>query len=133
MKKATVLDIISLMEKIAPQRLAEQWDNVGLQIGSCSNIVYKIRIALDSSFDVIKKACNDNIDLLIVHHPFIFNPIKQITENTALGKAIYLAIKNNLSIFVAHTNLDKAKNGINDLLARKIGLNNVKIFGPKQM
>ena len=132
MKKATVLDIISLMEKIAPQRLAEQWDNVGLQIGSCSNIVYKIRIALDSSFDVIKKACNDNIDLLIVHHPFIFNPIKQITENTALGKAIYLAIKNNLSIFVAHTNLDKAKNGINDLLARKIGLNNIKIFGPKQ-
>ncbi|MBW1615858.1 MAG: Nif3-like dinuclear metal center hexameric protein [Deltaproteobacteria bacterium] len=132
MKKATVSDITSVMEKIAPQKLAEKWDNVGLQLGAASNLVKKIRIALDPSCSVINKACKDNIDMLIVHHPLIFTPLKHIREDTAFGKSIYNAIKNNLAIFVAHTNLDKAKNGLNDLLAEKIGLKSIKIFGPKQ-
>jgi dinuclear metal center YbgI/SA1388 family protein len=123
-----VLDIIKIMEKIAPPDLSEDWDNSGLQVGAYSWEVKKILTALDASSDVIESACKNNVDMLIVHHPFIFSGIKSLNFDSKIGSLIYKAAKNKLSIFSAHTNLDKVENGLNDLLAKKIGLTDLKVL-----
>lgn len=125
---ATVKDIIRIMETVAPLRLAEEWDNVGLQVGQKDQPVQKIRIALDPLPDVVAEACRNDADLLITHHPLIFQPLKFLDFNTPAGSLIRMAVQHSLSIFSAHTNLDSAAGGINDILARKIGLSNLKVL-----
>jgi len=124
-----IADIIKVMEGFAPSRLAEEWDNVGLQIGQKEWPVRNIWVALDPLPEVVGAACENNVDLLITHHPLIFQPLKSIDINTPVGSAIQTAIRNQLSIFVAHTNLDSVKDGVNDLLAARIGLKNLKVLG----
>ncbi len=124
--KVKVADIIEVMGVIAPTRLAEAWDNVGLQVGQTDWPVKTIWIALDPSPDVVSAACQKNIDLLITHHPLIFNPLWSIDFNSATGNSIRLAAQNQLAIFAAHTNFDSAADGLNDTLARRIGLFNLK-------
>ncbi|MDM8524356.1 Nif3-like dinuclear metal center hexameric protein [Desulfococcaceae bacterium HSG8] len=119
---ATIADIIGIMEKIAPSRLAEEWDNTGLQVGKRDWPVKTIRVALDPLPSVIVAACEQNTDLLITHHPLIFKPLKTIDPDTPVGAAIHMAFKHRLAVFSAHTNLDSAVGGVNDLLASEIGL-----------
>ncbi len=122
----TLSDIIKIMERIAPVCIAEKWDNSGLQIGSTDWPVKTIWVSLDATPSVVEAACNKGVNLLITHHPLIFNPIKSVDLNTPLGHVINMAIHNKLAIFSAHTNLDKVTGGINDILATKIGLTNLK-------
>lgn len=121
-------DIIKVMESIAPPVLAEKWDNIGLQIGCYDHQVSSIWIALDPQLNVVESACKNNVDLLITHHPLIFNPLKTINLNTPVGKIIKMAVNQGLNIFCAHTNLDFAADGINDILANKIGLKNISVL-----
>jgi dinuclear metal center YbgI/SA1388 family protein len=122
----TVSDIIHVMDNLAPPTLAEDWDNVGLQVGDPCRMVQKIGVALDPTFEVVDRACRRSIDLLITHHPLIFKPLKSIAVNTPTGSVIHLATRNHLAIFAAHTNLDSAIGGINDILANRIGLSNLE-------
>jgi dinuclear metal center YbgI/SA1388 family protein len=124
----TVNDIIAIMECIAPSRFAESWDNVGLQLGDGSWKVERIRVALDPLPEVIERACNDNIDLVITHHPLIFRPLKSLNVSTTIGKIIQMALENKTAVFSAHTNLDSVKGGINDFLAEKLELKNTKVL-----
>ena len=103
---ATVADIIDVMETIAPSRLSEKWDNVGLQVGKANWPVKRLRVALDPLTDIVNEACRDNIDLLITHHPLIFKPLTRIDFETPVGRTIRMAAKQRLAIFAAHTNLD---------------------------
>lgn len=114
------------MQTIAPAALAEEWDNIGLQIGKNDWDVKKIWIALDPLPEIVDAACNSGVDLLITHHPLIFKPLKSIDLSTTGGSIINTALCNRLAVFSAHTNLDKAKGGINDMLADIIGLNDLK-------
>ncbi|MBW1940555.1 MAG: Nif3-like dinuclear metal center hexameric protein, partial [Deltaproteobacteria bacterium] len=82
---AKISDVISLMERLAPLNLAEQWDNAGLQVGQRDWPVRKILVALDPAVDVVAEACKNNVDLLITHHPLIFKPLKSIDFNTPIG------------------------------------------------
>jgi len=125
---ATVADIIDVMETIAPSRLSEKWDNVGLQVGKANWPVKRLRVALDPLTGIVNEACHDNIDLLITHHPLIFKPLTRIDFDTPVGRIISMAAKQRLAIFAAHTNLDSARDGLNDLLARRIGLKNLSVF-----
>jgi dinuclear metal center YbgI/SA1388 family protein len=129
MTKTTIADIMEVMELFAPSRLAEEWDNVGLQIGDKNWPVQAIRIALDPTPDVVKDACRNGIDLLITHHPLIFRPLKSINFCNPLGSIIQMATQHRMAIFSAHTNLDNAMDGLNDVLARRIGLRNLKVLG----
>ena len=129
MMKATIADIIKAMELYAPSRLAEEWDNVGLQIGDKNWPVETIWIALDPTPNVVKDASRNGVDLLITHHPLIFRPIKSINFNNSLGSIIQMASQHRLAIFSAHTNLDNAMDGLNDVLARRLGLRNLKVLG----
>lgn len=126
--KAKLADIIQIMETIAPEHLAESWDNVGLQVGEPSWRIKKIWIALDPTPDVVSAACDNNVNLLITHHPLLFNGLKKIDFSHPVGKIIQLAGMHQLAIFSAHTNLDNAHHGLNDILADKIGLDNVTIL-----
>jgi dinuclear metal center YbgI/SA1388 family protein len=129
MMKTTIADIIEVMELYAPSRLAEEWDNVGLQIGDKTWPVQTIRIALDPTPDVVKDACRNGVDLLITHHPLIFRSIKSINFSKPLGSIIQMASQHRMAIFSAHTNLDNAMDGLNDVLARRLGLRNLKVLG----
>jgi dinuclear metal center YbgI/SA1388 family protein len=119
---AAVSDIIELMDHIAPPCLAEEWDNVGLQVGDRRWTVRRVGVALDAGLEVVNAACRMNVDLLITHHPLIFKPLMAIDCQTPLGTILQKAIQHRLSIYSAHTNLDKSKGGLNDILARRIGL-----------
>ena len=127
--EATIADIIKVMESIAPSRLAEEWDNVGLQIGDRNQSVQTIRVALDPSPDVVNAASKDGVDLLITHHPLIFHPLKFIDLDSPLGSIIQTAVLHRIAIFSAHTNLDSAVDGLNDILAYRIGLKDLKVLG----
>ena len=129
MMKTTIANIIEVMELFAPRRLAEEWDNVGLQIGDRNWPVQTIRIALDPTPDVVKDACRNGVDLLITHHPLIFGPLKSINFRKPLGSIIQMATQHQMAIFSAHTNLDNAMDGLNDVLARRIGLIDLKVLG----
>ncbi len=114
---------MELMETIAPKDLAENWDNVGLQVGDEEKEVKKILIALDATMEVIEEAIKKEVDLIVTHHPFLlFKKIETITKQDVLGKKIYALIENEIAVLSAHTNLDIVSGGINDILAKQIGL-----------
>ncbi len=119
---AQVSDIIQLIEGIAPSFLAEDWDNCGLQVGSAKWTVEKIWVALDPLHDVVQSAASQNVDMIITHHPLIFNPLRTIDVETSVGKVIETLLDAKIALYSAHTNLDSAGQGVNEVLARKIGL-----------
>ncbi len=129
MNNTTVADIISAMETIAPSGLAEKWDNSGLQVGDTTWAVKKIGIALDPLPEIVKAAFVKKIDILITHHPLIFSPLKSIDISTPSGGIIEMALLHKIAIYSAHTNLDSVSGGLNDMLACKIGLENIKVLG----
>ena len=106
------------MEELAPLRLAQSWDNVGLQLGQSDWPVKRIMIALDPLPQVVSDALKSGIDLLITHHPFFFRPLKCIDPSTPLGSSIALALFHKLGIYSSHTNLDACLGGLNDMLAQ---------------
>ncbi|WP_300672985.1 Nif3-like dinuclear metal center hexameric protein [Desulfoluna sp.] len=118
----TVSEIISMMEELAPSSLAEQWDNVGLQIGRTDQTVTRIHIALDPTPEVVAAAADDGAEMLITHHPLIFTPLKTLNLDTPLGGIIARSVSSPLSIYSAHTNLDSAPGGMNDVFSEMIGM-----------
>ena len=128
MKKVKVQSIAEIMNRIAPRQLAEEWDNVGLLVGSFDSEVEKIFVCLDVTDETVKSAVDFGANLIIAHHPVIFRAVKNFRTDLPLGKKLETLIKNNISVFAAHTNLDSAEGGVNDVLAAKIGLIDVKTF-----
>ena len=129
---ATIDDIIQAMEFFAPSIFAEDWDNVGLQVGKKDWPVRLIWVALDPLPEVVAAACKENVDLLITHHPLIFKPLCTIDLSTTEGSIIQSAVLNKIGIFAAHTNLDSAQDGLNDILAHKLGLKNINLMTQSQ-
>ena len=128
MKKVKVQSIAEIMNRIAPRQLAEEWDNPGLLVGSFDSEVEKIFVCLDVTDETVKNAVDFGADLIIAHHPVIFRAVKNFRTDLPIGKKLSTLIKNNISVFAAHTNLDSAEGGVNDVLAEKLGLVNVKPF-----
>ncbi len=124
--RATVDDVIGIMNEIAPPGLAESWDNAGLQVGDRGWSAKRVRVALDPLFEVVELACREKVNMLIAHHPLIFHPLKQLDLSTPSGKIIRMALESKLAVFSAHTNLDSVHGGLNDYLSELIGLKNVK-------
>lgn len=120
------IDISNFIEEIAPINLAESWDNVGLIIGNPDNYIQKVMVCLDVTAKVIEDAITKGVNLIISHHPFIFEGLKEINPKQPQGKAIYDIIQNNINIYAAHTNLDSAPEGVNSQLAELLELRDVK-------
>jgi len=126
-----VKDILDRLEKIAPTVLAEPWDNPGLQVGSYSQEITKIFFSLDPTLKALRSAERRNAQLLFTHHPLIFKPLTRLDINMHPGDVIAEAVKSRISVIAAHTNLDMAKGGINDILAGLLQLQNVEVLEKK--
>ena len=115
------IDVIKHMEKLCPTNLALEWDNVGLIVGNKNQDISTILFALDPTKDVIDEAIRLGADMIITHHPLFIpkfmGPLSRINTDTNLGRLIHKLIKSNISLYCAHTNLDIAVGGINDVLA----------------
>ncbi len=123
-----VKDIIDIMQAHAPDNLALEFDNVGLLVGDASEDVRGIAVSLDVTDECINKCIADNVNLIIVHHPIIFNPIKSVTGYSYVGDLLIKLIKNNINVYVSHTNMDNAEVGINYTLAKMLGVRHVNNF-----
>lgn len=126
----TVADVLHYLETLAPRSMKMDWDNVGLLCGSKKQNVTKIMVALDPFEGVCEEAAAFGADLLITHHPIIFKPAKSVTDETSIGRSIMCLIKNGISAVNAHTNLDQAPGGVNDVLAQSLGLQNISVIDP---
>lgn len=124
----TVAQIAGAMERLAPGRLAESWDNVGLQVGDPLWPVERIWLALDPLPEVVAAAARDGAQMLITHHPLLFKPLASLDLSTPTGGVVQTALENRLAIFSAHTNLDSVAGGVNDILARRIGLASTEVL-----
>lgn len=123
-----VNNIIKEMELLAPTYLKEDFDNVGLMVGDKNKEVKKVLLALDCTLKVIEEAKKENVELIITHHPLIFKRPSSITTDTLQGKKIIELIKNDISLYSSHTNLDSAENGLNDTIVSILGFDNFKIL-----
>ena len=117
----TVQDIFNFLNKKFPTDTACDFDNVGLLVGDPDTEVKKAIIALDCTPNAIDTAVNTGAQLIITHHPIIFNPLKQVLA----GSAVYEVIKSGISVISMHTNLDIGIGGVNDCLCSTLALNNV--------
>lgn len=124
------IDIINVINEIAPENICCSWDNVGIMTGDKNCDVKKALIALDCSAAVIDEAVNIGADMIITHHPFIFKAIKNLNFDTPLSDKIAKVIKNDIIVYSAHTNLDIADYGTNYTLAKLLELENVKGLVP---
>ncbi|RLB93193.1 MAG: Nif3-like dinuclear metal center hexameric protein [Deltaproteobacteria bacterium] len=118
----TVKKLIDIINGFAPFDLAEDWDNSGLQAGDPDGTIQKIMVSLDVSMAVMEAACDWGADLVLSHHPLQMTPVKSIDFNKMPGSAIGLAAREHISILSAHTNLDKAADGLNDYFAEIMGI-----------
>jgi GTP cyclohydrolase I len=126
----TVGEFLALIERIAPMKLAEPWDNPGLQIGDSGQKIKKIFSSLDPTLNALMTASKINAQVLFTHHPLIFKSLSHIDINAYPGQILARAARGNISIVTAHTYRDVAVDGINDVLANLTGLQNVEVLQP---
>lgn len=125
----TVDHILQYLETLAPRELKMDWDNVGLLCGNRSREVTKILVALDPFEAVCKEAAEMGAELIVTHHPLIFVAPKAVTDETSVGRCIMDLCRHGISAINAHTNLDCATGGVNDVLASTLGLENTEVIG----
>lgn len=122
----TVSDITSAIEAYAPLRLQEDYDNAGLLVGDggseCTGALLSVDVTPATVDEAVAKGCN----LIVAHHPLIFRGLKHITGNTIVERAVIAAIRNNVAIYAAHTNLDNAPGGVSAQMATMLGLSDVQ-------
>ncbi len=124
-KETTVTDICLFMNELAPVKYAESWDNPGLLLGHLAQHVHKIMVALDLSPEVAEQAIEQECDIIITHHPYYFSLPKTLAVTDTKMEVLYELIKHDIALYAAHTNLDAAKGGVNDVLAARLGLDEV--------
>lgn len=127
---ATVADILAYLETIAPSYMKEDWDRVGLNCGHTDREVRRILVALDPFASVCQEAKEAGADLLITHHALLWTP-GFVTDQDEQGRNALFLIENNIAMINAHTNLDQAPGGVNDVLAEKLGLQDIRVICPK--
>ena len=127
---ATVKDILDFIYTLAPKEMAEDWDHVGLNCGHLNQEVKSVLVALDPFEEVCKEAADLGVDLLVTHHALIWSP-DFVTDETLQGANTLFLIEHNIACINAHTNLDCAPGGVNDILAGKLALSDVQVIAPK--
>lgn len=120
--------VMEAMEALAPRHLAEEWDNVGLLVGSPAKEVHKILVALDVTPEAVELAIKEGADMIVAHHPLIFKAMKHLRTDLPLGSLLAKLLKQDMVVYAAHTNLDIAAGGVNDALAAALGLIDLDIL-----
>jgi dinuclear metal center YbgI/SA1388 family protein len=126
-------DFISIIEGFAPVSLALEYDNAGLLIGTKKQDIQSVLVALDCTEKVAEEAARIGADLVLTHHPVFFKGIKRILPDDPETCAAYTLIRHGIALYAAHTNLDAAAGGVNDVLADRLGLRNVRSLPPEDL
>jgi dinuclear metal center YbgI/SA1388 family protein len=123
-----VKNVADIMESLAPVKLKDNYDNVGLMVGNKENSVTNILVALDCTLKVVREAVEKECSLILTHHPVLFRKPSTITTESLLGIKIIELIKNNIDVYSSHTNLDKIQGGMNDLIVSILGFDKVQVM-----
>jgi len=123
-------DVTSYIESFAPLAYQENYDNAGLIVGNINQEIKGILITVDVIEDVVDEAIENGLNLIVAHHPIVFSGLKKITGKNYIERVVIKAIKNDIAIYAAHTNLDSVWGGVNSKIADKIGLENHRILSP---
>jgi len=126
-----IKDIASALEQWAPRSLQEDYDNSGLQVGDLEAEVTSALICLDCTEAVVAEAAAKGCGLIIAHHPVIFTGLKSLTGKTYVERTVLAALRNDVAIYVIHTNLDNVLDGVNGQIAARLGLKPLRVLEPK--
>ncbi|MBU7005818.1 Nif3-like dinuclear metal center hexameric protein [Phosphitispora fastidiosa] len=122
--------VINLMENYFPKSLAEEWDSIGLQVGDPGSVVTGVMVTLDINVQTAAEAVTKGANMIVSHHPLIFKPLKHIRRDLAHGSLLAELIKNDISVYCAHTNMDSAREGVNQELAELLELQDLEVLNP---
>lgn len=126
-------DFVAAMERIAPPELAMDFDNVGLLVSPATDQIRRVLVALDCSVAVAQEAARLKVDLVLTHHPVMLFGVKRMLKDHPDTAAVYRLIQNGIGLYAAHTNLDAAEHGVNDALAERLGLVDVRPLPPENL
>ena len=127
-----ISEIIAVLEAKAPPAYQESYDNAGLIIGSAEMECSGILCTLDSTEEVIREAHEKGCNLVVAHHPIVFKGLTKINGRNYVEQALIYAIKHDIALYAIHTNLDNMSNGVNKVIADKLGLINTRILLPRK-
>jgi len=128
MKNTTINDVVAFLDATFRPELQEDYDNAGFLLGD-GNCPYKgSLVALDLTPEVIGEAAGQGLNLIVTHHPFIFGGLKRITDRSEAGRMVMKLVREGISVYAAHTNLDNLPWGVNGILAEKLGLKDCRIL-----
>jgi dinuclear metal center YbgI/SA1388 family protein len=125
----SLADTLHALEQFAPPSLAESWDRSGLQVGDPQALVRRVLIALDPSAETIAEASRRKADLIVTHHPLFLKSPESLDLSRPANRVAASLIREGIALYSAHTSYDRAEGGVNDLLARKLGLEDVRPLG----
>ena len=126
-----IQDITNHLEKIAPLSYQESYDNAGLIVGDKTTEVTGVLVCLDSTEEIVAEAMEKGCNLIVAHHPIVFGGLKTFTGKNYVERTVLKAIKNDIAIYAIHTNLDNVIDGVNGIIAEKLGLKNTRVLAPK--
>jgi len=121
-------EIINSIESVAPRSAQESWDNSGMQVGDTGREVSSVLLTTDITEDVVSEAIEYGCQLIISHHPLLFHGLKQVCGQTPQARIVEMAIKHDIAIYSAHTNLDSVVGGINTRLAERLGIRGYRLL-----
>lgn len=124
-------DLIKILEDFAPLTYQESYDNCGLQVGDANSEVTGILLTLDITEDVVEEALERGCNMIVAHHPVIFGGLKKLTGSNFVQRVVQKAIRHNILLYAAHTNMDNARNGVNKIIADRLGLEQTSILQKK--
>ncbi len=127
-KQTTINDVVSYLDATFHPELQEDYDNAGFLLGERGTEYRGTLVALDLTPAVIDEAVSHSLNLIVTHHPFIFSGLKRITDSNETGRMVISLVRNGISVYAAHTNLDNLPWGVNGILSEKLGLENTHIL-----
>ncbi|MDM1296076.1 Nif3-like dinuclear metal center hexameric protein [Sphingobacterium sp. N143] len=127
-----IKEVIQYLEQLAPLGLQESYDNAGLIVGDANNEITKVLVSLDCTEAIIEEAVDKGCNLIISHHPIIFQGLKKINGKNYVERTVIKAIEHKIALYAIHTNLDNITGGVNSKIADKLGLVNQAILEPKK-
>lgn len=125
-------EIVEALERFAPTSLQEPYDNTGLQVGDIETDIKGIMVSLDITEAVLDEAIEHGCNMVVAHHPLLFRGLKRIAGQDFVQRVVVKAIKNDIVLYSAHTNLDKCHNGVSWKMAELLGLENVMVLVPEK-
>jgi dinuclear metal center YbgI/SA1388 family protein len=119
---ARIQDLVGLVHSLYPPALAEEWDNVGLQVGEAAAELKAVLVCLDPNEKALDAAVAAGAQAIVAHHPLLFRPLRNLTSADETGRFLFRAVRAGIAVLCAHTNLDRGRDGLNDWLAVRLGV-----------